>query len=104
MVGYVTGSQGTHISFPLSEGRRRSSHCPDAVHLQQTAMPQPTSTAVTQRSAAQIETLDAFLTFNDFPQFLQLNNGLQTKSTLRDMAGFKFQPMHSTATCKLKTR
>lgn len=44
---------------------------------------QPTSTAVTQRSAAQIETLDVFVTLNDFPQFVQLNNGLQAKRTLR---------------------
>jgi hypothetical protein len=34
MVGCVTGSQGTHISSPMSEGWRRSSHCPDAAHLQ----------------------------------------------------------------------
>jgi hypothetical protein len=46
------------------------------------SLPQPTSTAVTQRSAAQIRKLHAFLTLNDFAQFVQLNNGLQMKSTL----------------------
>ena len=95
MVGCVTGSQGTHISFPAVRGlasvrtlRTYSrQHCPNH--------------AVTQRSAAQIEPPGAFLTFNDFPQFLLLNNGLQTKSTLRDITGLKLQPQHSTTTCKL---